>query len=643
MAVQLRRSTRWIASCLLVAAGALGVGAGGALATTNYYVSPTGSDAAAGTIGAPFRTLARAQTAVRAVTSGMRADVIVNVRAGTYTLTSTLALDNSRGDSGMNGYKVIWQGYGYGTRSVERPVVSGGQTVSGWSLWNAGTNVWRTDLGSLSTRQLYRNGVRVEQGDLAAIPGTVTRTRTGYTTTSTTPQTWSNKDSIEFLYTNEDTYSAGRCGVASITGTRSSSTITMDQPCFEWATAHYTYNEEEPPKEMWDPTLANSVSFLSAGEWAIDRNDPAHHYLYYRAASGTDPRNATFVVPKLQTLVRGLGTARAPLHDVQFKGLTFEHGTWLEPDQPEGFVHIYGDFIYYGGSPSGSLEEPETVIHLVPGNLDFNYTQSLLFEGNRFQKMGADAIDLRGTRSNTFRGNVFTDVAGGALKLDGLDDGSDTANTVVDNYVHGVGKDYLGSIAVYWEDVINSTFSHNQINDVPYSGIAATTPDATGPYGLDIKNNLIYDTVNSIMDGGGIYTSGAQGTSYANGAEIEDNVVYGTLNPFMELTDPTGAIGAPNAIYNDDGGDYVRVKHNVLYRNHQSWGGVYPLHLKGEYNYWDDATHVFYTDGNERIVQTGNTLLNARDPAGDCASIPACDAIVDAAGIEAAWQYILTW
>ena len=74
-------------------------------------VSPTGDDGAAGTLAAPFRTLERAQTAVRAmIGSGLPAKgVVVWLRGGEYPITKTLALGAS--DSGTASATVTWSGY----------------------------------------------------------------------------------------------------------------------------------------------------------------------------------------------------------------------------------------------------------------------------------------------------------------------------------------------------------------------------------------------------------------------------------------------------------------------------------------------------------------------------------------------------
>ncbi len=90
--------SRWLA-CECVSYGA------------ELAVSPTGNDAASGTLSDPFQTLGRAQTAVRSlVTSGIPSGgVVVWLRGGDYPMTTTLTLGAA--DSGTASARVTWSGY----------------------------------------------------------------------------------------------------------------------------------------------------------------------------------------------------------------------------------------------------------------------------------------------------------------------------------------------------------------------------------------------------------------------------------------------------------------------------------------------------------------------------------------------------
>jgi hypothetical protein len=79
----------------------------------DFYVATNGSDAGAGTIASPFATLEKARDAVRAANrSGLIAGGAITVwlRGGDYVRTNALVL--SAVDSGTEGARVIWRGYG---------------------------------------------------------------------------------------------------------------------------------------------------------------------------------------------------------------------------------------------------------------------------------------------------------------------------------------------------------------------------------------------------------------------------------------------------------------------------------------------------------------------------------------------------
>src|SRR5690349_4786443 len=122
----------------LAAAAQTGVRAGRA----DFYVSPEGKDSWSGTLEAPnaaksdgpFATLDRARRAVHDVKKGSRnTPIVVMLRGGTYFLSAPLKLD--RGDSGKANAPIVYTAY-----PGEKPVISGGRRITGWS--NTSGNTW---------------------------------------------------------------------------------------------------------------------------------------------------------------------------------------------------------------------------------------------------------------------------------------------------------------------------------------------------------------------------------------------------------------------------------------------------------------------------------------------------------------------
>jgi hypothetical protein len=612
--IRRRRAALWAAvlatclACLLVVlfADSLRTTASGdERRAERLYVAPWGNDGWPGTAERPFATPAGAQRAVRERTPRMDTDIVVNLRGGTYTLTGPLRFSALEDDAGTGGHSVIYQAYGFGTARQEVPIISGGRGVTGWRPSKGVGGAWRADVGDLETRQLFVDGRRVQRTALGrGLPGKAIRVPTGYATRSTVPQSWQHPEDIELVFNGGLAglpYSEARCGVKRIRGDAVWSLIVVDEPCFR--NLAKAYHGEIPGATPGAPTdVENSLSLLhEPGTWYLDRSRPGRHVLYYRPRRGEDPRRVRIVAPVLETLVSGAGTADAPLHDMAFRGLTFAYATWLAPTGPAGFPQIIGSWIAAGGKGSGRM----------PGNVAFRAAERIRFAGNHFTHLGGQALVLSGVGSdNTVRGNVIDDVSGGGVEVRG----SGRGNRIEDNWVHAIGTDYRGSIAITLEGSPRATVAHNQVNDAPYTGIWGESPR-----GLRVVGNLVFDSGGVVPDGGGIYLPSAQGTSFANGAVVRGNVIH-----------DSGGVG----IYPDVGADWVTVEHNVLFGQDNAVSGVKPRSLVLAHNYWDDDTpHWWPKDTPEDgIAFVGNVRLPRADPVAACRADTACAGILAGAG-----------
>jgi Right handed beta helix region len=94
-------------------------------------------------------TLAQARLKVRTLNDTMTGHIVVRLKAGTYTLSNTLALNAA--DSGSNGYYVIYQAEPNATVRF-----SGGGQLTNWT--SAGNGIYKTNVGSLRFRSLFVNG-----------------------------------------------------------------------------------------------------------------------------------------------------------------------------------------------------------------------------------------------------------------------------------------------------------------------------------------------------------------------------------------------------------------------------------------------------------------------------------------------------
>ena len=186
----------------------------------------------------------------------MTSDIDVVLAGGTYRLSHTLAFSAAKGDGGTNGYTVTYE-----AAPGADPVLSGGERVSGWTEGPDG--VWQAQVpAGTVTSQLYVNGVRANIASEAAPTG-FTQTATGYTTTDTAMDSWSNISDVQFVYNVG--WTQMRCDVASVSG----ATVTMDEPCFQNSTLKpYGVNAGLPSE------IQNAKELLTnPGQWYLDQSD----------------------------------------------------------------------------------------------------------------------------------------------------------------------------------------------------------------------------------------------------------------------------------------------------------------------------------------------------------------------------------
>ncbi|WP_405744312.1 right-handed parallel beta-helix repeat-containing protein [Streptomyces canus] len=611
---------------------------------TQLYVAPWGKDSWAGTLKRPFATPARAQQAVRARAPRMTSDLVVNLRGGTYSLKAPLRLSEAAGDSGRGGHRVVYQPYGYGTPRQERVTISGGRRISGWRPDRRLKGFWRADVGGLETRQLYvddRRATRLTH-DGTGFPGTLKATRTGYVTTSTVPRTWRNPGDIEFVY--RAGYLEGRCGVTGISASARRTTVTMDRPCWDLAQKLYGGTELlEAPS-----SVENSPSFApKPGSWYLDRSRPGHHELLYFPRPAEDMRQARVVAPVLESLVTGTGRPGRPLHDVGFRGLTFAYATWLAPSEPAGFPSAWSMYLRPG-------KGEDAKVLTVPGTVAFRTAERITFEGNRFTHLGAQALEFSENSSyNVVDGNVISDVSDGGILMGVVppdQKGTNRGNRITNNWIHHIGADYHAASGIWDTATQETTIAHNQVNDVPYTGILSGPGDDLR--GIMRRNRLldnrVFATNRILEDGGGIYLRGEQGSSFADGAVISGNAVTDSKHGDWNV-----------GIYTDDSTNWATVDRNTVYDYvasiggcSEEWGNRPVQNVRYRGNFWDDAVPQWLERREfpgawppadkqnpeegcgepHRLAFADNTLLPPRNPGQACAANADCAAVLANAG-----------
>jgi len=628
----------------------------GAPGSLDLYVSPSGDDHANGTAQHPVRTLERARDLARDRVAGLNGDLTVHLASGTYRRSKPLVLDAR--DSGANGHKVVWQGTG-------NTVISGGRKVAGWQQVEGRPGLWSAPApgGLTDTRQLYVDGVRAQRAR-GAVPVTLTQTATGYTASSDALARWKHPADAEFVYTSGEAlwniernglgqWTEPRCRIAAAEG----ATITMAQPCWDNSNKRVEFPDIPGrtvsmvgPGHLTNSGRAtyieNAYELLDQpGEWYLDRTA---HRVYYLPRKGENPARADVEAAQAEKLVEGRGTAAAPVHDIAFRGLQFSYATWLTPSRPEGFSEIQAGYTITGEKgwatqglcqyvESGTC--PFASWTKMPGNVSVAHGQRIEFSDDVFAHLGAAALDLgTGTKDSTVNGTIFTDISGNGLEIGGVDGQSPASGVqVTNNHLYGLPREFHGGVAILNGYTQHNTIAHNQIDHVGYSAISlgwGGWPDKIGDpatpnpsHDNAVRDNLIFDYMQMLDDGGGIYTQGLTGTSMADGEKVTGNVIHDQW-------------GLGKSVYTDNGCTYETVEGNVLYNaayanvasRHTDYrdnlGNNDPTLVKD--NWWEEGT----SDGdNKGLVTSGNKIMTG------VSDVPS--EILDNAGLEPAHHGLL--
>jgi hypothetical protein len=593
--------------------------------------SPTGHGTACS--NAVPCSLLEAQTRARQLEAAAPENINVSLAGGTYDLTHTLSFGPQ--DSGRNGYEVSYRG-----ATSTPPILSGAVSVTGWHLVNAAKNIWAAPVTPcFDTEQLYVDGQRVPMAQ--GLP------------------------SAYYLQIGGGFISSSPV-LASVKG----DIITMAEPC--WNNLHLPGDGSQEVSWVYGPQggfgglsgaaqpsfFENAYPLLSPGHWSIDTTS---HQLFYVPAAGQQMNQLTVSVPVLQTLVSVQGTLADPVHNLSLDGLQFSYGTWTQPSTDQGFAEMQADWTLTGANasnaqgtcgysiPAGTC--PYASWTRTPANVVLSATHDVTMEGDTFSHLGGAGLDVEyGSQDDVITGNTFDDIAASGIQLGSTNDpepsdvggGSDEinlGNVITDNYIHDVAIQYLGGIGIWVGYSQGSEIEHNQIDDVPYTGISIgwagwhaniLTPNSDPNVNADntISDNLIYNYMQVLGDGGAIYTNGGQATGWNTQLVLNGNVAYGGTNTDF-------------ALYTDTGSKYETLTDNVVYDqplDSFSTGGCHTVgHLRIDHNYFAQLGPLYPCDLVTDVVAQDNTLV--------CDAMTAAQApatLLAGAGLEPAYRLLLT-
>ena len=485
-------------------------------------------------------TLQEAMAQVSALHSSMTGDVVVSMAAGYYKLTETLDFDVTHG--GTNNHYVTYKAEGDVT-------IGGKQVITGWTKYKDG--IYCAPAAGIQTRQLYVNNIRAvrarSKGSLVNAEFYVNAVGDilGYTSDNVEFTKFAHPEDLEFVYQFLWFNSRNAVSKIELNSTGDKVNITMSQPTWKW--------QRNSAKEKIE-SLAyyeNALELLDEpGEWYLDTHDGK---IYYMPREWENMNTAEISVPVVEELISIEGKDYTDkVQNIVFDGITFADATWNYPTEMGGLAI----------DQNNHLEENNVLTDkLIDGAVTLIKTNSVNFTGCVFTRLGSIGLKVvDGAQNSMIVGNKFFDISGGAVAIGEPDyfneevvNPSDPAKMmkncdILNNYIHDVAVDYQSSAGLSVGFAANVDISHNEIFDVPYSGMHIgygwKIRMDTILKNMRITNNFIHDTSwGDVADGGPIYVNGNTAGTKENPNIIANNYIVRSHQAVADIYPDGGAAG----------------------------------------------------------------------------------------------------
>lgn len=597
---------------IVMAAGLLLAGILGSGATAyagEIWVSTQGSDLNNGTRQAPKATLTSALRQARewrrVGDERVQGGITICLEGGTYALHESVFIRPE--DSGTEASPTI-------IRSAEKnqAVLSGGVRIGGWKKQG---KLWVADVPGfngrpLDFRQLWVNGVKADRARDVADFEKMSRIRSVdekneilYVPANAVRKLLDGKGNLKATYAEmvlHQMWCVANLRIRSIEVRGDSAAVRFHQP-------ESRIQFEHPwPRPMVTTDGHNSAFYLTSarelldvpGEWYHDIESRKLYY-YPREGENMQAAETKAIVPAVETLVRIEGTLDRPVAHVRFENITFAYTTWLRPSE-KGHVPLQAgmyltdgyridpmmqrDYLNHPLDNQGWLGRPAAAVRIAAAN-------RIDFERCRFERLGSTGLDYEeATHGGVVRGCLFRDIAGNGLLVgsfspaayethlpyDPTDRRVVCAHQQINNcYFTDVANEDWGCLAIAAGYVSDINIEHNEISEVPYTGISlgwGWTQTVNCMRNNRVHGNLIHHYAKHMYDVAGIYTLGSQPKSY-----VTENCVHSIYKP--------GYVHDPKHwfyLYTDEGSSFITVRDN--------WteGEQYLQNANGPGNVWEN-------------------------------------------------------
>lgn len=571
------------------------------------WISPKGSDFNDGTRQSPKATLTSALRQARewrrTEDNRIQGGITIYMEGGTYAFHEPVFIRPE--DSGTKESLTIIRSVG-----DEKVILSGGISIKGWKKQG---KVWVADVPAfngrpLDFRQLWVNGKKAVRArdvedfeKMNRICSVDEKNEILYVPAVSIRRLIDNKGNLKAKYAEmvlHQMWCVANLRIRSVEVQGDSAAIRFHQP-------ESRIQFEHPwPRPMVTTDGHNSAFYLTnarelqdvPGEWYHDIDA---RKVYYYPREGEKMQEAEVIVPAVETLVRVEGTLDRPVCHIRFEKITFSYTTWMRPSE-KGHVPLQAGMYLTDGyridpkmqrnylnhplDNQGWLGRPAAAVRVVAA-------RQIDFERCRFEHLGSTGLDYEeAVQGGVVRGCLFRDIAGNGLLVGSFSPAAHethlpynpadrrevcTQQQINNCYFTEIGNEDWGCLAIAAGYVGDVNIEHNEISEVPYSGISlgwGWTQTVNCMRNNRVHANLIHHYAKHMYDVAGIYTLGSQPKSY-----VTENCVHSIYKP--------GYVHDPNHwfyLYTDEGSSFITVRDN--------WteGEKYLQNANGPGNVWEN-------------------------------------------------------
>ena len=571
------------------------------------WISPKGSDFNDGTRQSPKATLTSALRQARewrrTEDNRIQGGITIYMEGGTYAFHEPVFIRPE--DSGTKESPTIIRSVG-----DEKVILSGGISINGWKKQG---KVWVADVPvfngrPLDFRQLWVNGKKAVRArdvedfeKMNRICSVDEKNEILYVPAVSIRRLIDNKGNLKAKYAEmvlHQMWCVANLRIRSVEVQGDSAAIRFHQPESRIQFEHLW------PRPMVTTDGHNSAFYLTnarelqdvPGEWYHDMDA---RKVYYYPREGEKMQEAEVIVPAVETLVRVEGTVDRPVCHIRFEKITFSYTTWMRPSE-KGHVPLQAGMYLTDGyridpkmqrnylnhplDNQGWLGRPAAAVRVVAA-------KQIDFERCRFEHLGSTGLDYEeAVQGGVVRGCLFRDIAGNGLLVGSFSpaahethlpyDPADRREVCTQQHINNcyfteIGNEDWGCLAIAAGYVGDVNIEHNEISEVPYSGISlgwGWTQTVNCMRNNRVHANLIHHYAKHMYDVAGIYTLGSQPKSY-----VTENCVHSIYKP--------GYVHDPNHwfyLYTDEGSSFITVRDN--------WteGAKYLQNANGPGNVWEN-------------------------------------------------------